>query len=64
MGRDGRYDRSAFAHAPPLHLNYASSPLAPPLPAHPPSGPQSGTEFFTDRSQPRSIRHNGAETVV
>jgi hypothetical protein len=35
MGRDGRYDRSAFAHAPgpPHHLNHASSPL--PLPSLP-----------------------------
>jgi hypothetical protein len=44
MGRDGRHDRSAFAHGPPHHLNHASSPLSPPSAAHPPSGPQSGTE--------------------
>ena len=31
MGRDGRYDRSAFAHGLPPHLNHASSPL--PLPS-------------------------------
>ena len=36
MGRDGRYDRSAFAHGPPHHLNHASSPPSPPLPAHSP----------------------------
>ena len=24
MGRDGRHDRSAFAHGPPHHLNHAS----------------------------------------
>jgi hypothetical protein len=44
MGRDGRHDRSAFAHGPPHHLNHASSPPSPPSAAHPPSGPQSGTE--------------------
>ena len=33
MGRDGRYDRSAFAHGLPHHLNHASSPL--PLPSLP-----------------------------
>ena len=59
VGRDGRYDRSAFAHGLPHHLNHASSPLPsrvqslfeltnskptfPSLPS-PPSGPQSGTE--------------------
>ena len=36
MGRDGRYDRSAFAHGLSHHLNHASSPLPPPLPAHSP----------------------------
>jgi len=30
MGRDGRHDRSAFAHGPPHHLNHASSPPSPP----------------------------------
>jgi len=32
MGRDGRHDRSAFAHGPPHHLNHASSPPFPPPP--------------------------------
>ena len=30
MGRDGRHDRSAFAHGPPHHLNHASFPPFPP----------------------------------
>jgi hypothetical protein len=29
MGRDGRHDRSAFAHGPPHHLNHASFPPFP-----------------------------------
>ena len=38
MGRDGRHDRSAFAHGPPHHLNHASFPPFPPsLPTHPPA---------------------------
>jgi hypothetical protein len=38
MGRDGRYDRSAFAHGLPHHLYHASSPLPlPSLPTHPPA---------------------------
>ena len=38
MGRDGRHDRSAFAHGPPHHLNHASSPPSPPsLPTPPPA---------------------------
>jgi hypothetical protein len=38
MGRDGRHDRSAFAHGgpPPHHLNCASFPLSPPTQPTPP----------------------------
>ena len=39
MGRDGRYDRSAFAHGPSHHLDHASSPPFPPPPCPPPFRP-------------------------
>ena len=39
MGRDGRYDRSAFAHGPSHHLDHASSPPFSPPPCPPPFRP-------------------------
>jgi len=58
MGRDGRYDRSAFAHGATGLLTTSTTrlPPFPPLPAHPPPALSPAPNHFVELLGPRVRR--------